>query len=195
MTGSLFDHIDEPDDGGDDEAVEPIPRPAEPIPDGPPFTVEVQRSRKRRKSVGGKLVGSVLQVTVPSWMSRAEQDRAVDDMTRRFARRWSTDRIDLGGRARRLARQLELPAPTVVRWSDSMLSRWGSCTPSTGTVRVSTRLAPFPAWVLDYVLVHELAHLAVPEHSEAFWALVDRYPMAERARGYLIAKSGDVEGE
>ena len=74
-----------------------------------------------------------------------------------------------------------------------MSSRWGSCTPGDGSIRVSTRLAPFPAWVLDYVLVHELAHLAAPDHSPRFWALVNRYPMAERARGYLIAKSGDVE--
>ena len=76
-----------------------------------------------------------------------------------------------------------------------MQSRWGSCTPADGSVRISVRLAPFPLWVLDYVLVHELAHLAVADHSPRFWALVDRYPLSERARGYLIAKSGDVEAE
>ena len=42
-----------------------------------------------------------------------------------------------------------------------------------------------PSWVLDYVLVHELAHLRVPGHGPKFWALVDRYPRTERARGYL----------
>ena len=59
---------------------------------------------------------------------------------------------------------------------------------------MSTRLAAWPPWVLDYVLVHELAHLVEFDHSPAFHALVDRYPRAERARGFLIAKSmGEVD--
>ena len=42
-----------------------------------------------------------------------------------------------------------------------------------------------PDWVIDYVLLHELAHLVVPSHSPAFWTLLSRYPKTERARGYL----------
>jgi predicted metal-dependent hydrolase len=41
--------------------------------------------------------------------------------------------------------------------------------------------------VLDYVIVHELAHLEVAGHNDRFWQLVNRYPLTERARGYLIA--------
>ena len=65
--------------------------------------------------------------------------------------------------------------------------RYGSCTPATATIRISTRVAQMPLWVLDYVLVHELAHLLEANHSPRFWELVARYPLSERARGYLIA--------
>ena len=63
--------------------------------------------------------------------------------------------------------------------------RWGSCTPADRTIRISDRIMDMPEWVIDYVLLHELVHLVVPSHSARFWALVGRYPRAERARGYL----------
>lgn len=53
------------------------------------------------------------------------------------------------------------------------------------TIRLSTRLRGMPAWVVDYVLVHELAHLLIPGHGADFWELVGNYPKADRARGYL----------
>jgi hypothetical protein len=64
-------------------------------------------------------------------------------------------------------------------------SRWGSCTPDDGTIRLSTQLRGMPGWVVDYVLMHELTHLLVPGHGQPFWDLVNRYPRTERARGYL----------
>lgn len=75
--------------------------------------------------------------------------------------------------------------PDSVRWVPPMRTRWASCTPAEGSIRVSDRLRDVPSWVLDYVLVHELAHLLVPGHGADFWALVRRYPKAERAIGYL----------
>ncbi len=156
-----------------------------------PFTVMIERSTRRRRTVGAQLVGEVLTVVVPSWMSRAEQDHWVEVMSGRFRRKLSTERIDLAARAGTLARRYDLPHPHEIRWSDDMNSRWASCTPTTGTIRVSTRIAKFPNWVIDYVLVHELAHLEVADHSDAFWRLARRYPRAERAIGFLIAKSGD----
>ena len=94
-------------------------------------------------------------------------------------------------RAAALARRHGLPRASSIRWVDGMRTRWGSCTPATGAIRLSSSLAAFPEWVIDYVIVHELAHLREPGHSPAFWALVERYPKAERARGYLTAKSAD----
>ncbi len=155
------------------------------------FTVVVERSARRKRTVGAQLTGELLRVVVPSWMSRAEEAHWVEVMTGRFRRKMSTDRIALSQRAATLARRHDLPRPREIRWSDDMRSRWGSCTPGAGTIRISTRLAAFPDWVLDYVIVHELAHLEVGDHSEAFWRLARRYPKAERAIGFLIAKSGD----
>ena len=52
-----------------------------------------------------------------------------------------------------------------------------------------------PAWVVDYVLVHELAHLLEAGHDASFWAWVDRYPQAEKAKGYLLGWSAAAQLE
>lgn len=82
-----------------------------------------------------------------------------------------------------------------VEYVTNQNGRFGSCTPSRGTIRISDRLAKMPAWVRDAVLVHELAHLESPDHSARFWALANRYPLMERARGYLMAVGLDDDGE
>ena len=147
--------------------------------------------------VSARREGDTVIVFIPGWMSESEETRWVDEMVRRLerseARRRSPARTGddaLRRRSVELARRyLEGRAnPSSVRWVPPMRTRWASCTPADGTIRLSDRLAPWPPWVRDYVLVHELAHLAVPDHSPAFWRLVDRYPLSERARGFLIAK-------
>ena len=79
----------------------------------------------------------------------------------------------------------DLAEPASVRWVDNQQRRWGSCTPADRSIRLSHRLRSMPEYVVDYVLVHELVHLLEPGHDDRFWALVARYPRAERARGYL----------
>lgn len=80
-----------------------------------------------------------------------------------------------------------------IRYVTNQQKRFGSCTPATGTIRISHRLAAMPAWVRDYVIIHELAHLEQANHGPRFWALVNRYPLAERARGYLMASGLEQE--
>ena len=150
--------------------------------------IELVRGTRRRKHVEAVQVGDRLRVSFPRWMSLAEASRIADELASRMARRVDPDCIDVAARARKLARDLDLPRPRRVTWSDQQISRWGSCTPADKTIRVSSRLAAFPSWVLDYVLVHELAHLLVDHHGPDHDALVDRFPLAERARGFLIAK-------
>jgi predicted metal-dependent hydrolase len=81
----------------------------------------------------------------------------------------------LGGRA----------VPASVRWVSNQNSRWGSATPADGTIRLSDKLRPMPQWVIDYVLLHELAHLLVASHNSAFWKLLESYPETQRAKAFL----------
>ncbi len=152
------------------------------------------RSARRHKTVQARQVDGVLRVSVPAAMTAAEEARHVGEMVQRMERRGRCEAVDLAERAAALAARHRLPVPTSVRWVDNQRWRWASCTPVEGAIRVSSRVASFPPWVLDYVLVHEMAHLSVPGHGRDFWALVDRYPRAERARGFLIAKGGE-DGE
>lgn len=157
----------------------------------PAIEVNVIRSAKRKKSSQARLRGDILEVRIPSWFSQHEEDETVAHFVERFERTRSARTIDLTDRAKVLAASLDLPEAKQIRWVSNQRDRWGSCTPSHGTIRLSDRLAGFPPWVVDYVIVHELAHLVEPNHSERFWSIVGRYELAERARGYLIAKGHD----
>lgn len=177
------------------DATDPSASAPPPAPEADELEVEVVRSAKRRKTVQASVVEGRLRILLPARMTKSEEAHWVTEMQRRFRRRSRADRINLSARARRLAANLGLSRPTAIHWVDNQRQRWGSCTPSTGEIRVSTRIAGYPSWVIDYVIVHELAHLDVADHSPAFHAIVDRFPLAERARGYLIAKGVDPESE
>lgn len=155
--------------------------------------VEVRRSARRRKTVQARMVDGVLQVAIPDRMTAAEEAHWVEVMRARFGRARDSAAIDLAERAAMLAAAHGLVVPSEIVWSERQRTLWGSCTPAEGRIRISTRVAVFPDWVLDYVIVHELAHLVVADHGPAFWEVVGRYPLAERARGYLMAKSDGAD--
>jgi len=152
--------------------------------------VEVRRSRKRLRTVTAYRDGDRIVVAIPARFTRAQEREWVRRMVARLAdqerrRRPSDEELTaravelstryLGGRA----------TPTSVNWSANQGRRWGSCTPADGTIRISTRVRGMPRWVIDYVLLHELAHLLVPGHGTDFWRLLASYPRLERARGFL----------
>lgn len=155
-----------------------------------PPAVVVRRSTRRKRTISAHREGDTIVVSVPARISEAEEKRWVDTMVKRVVAREKKSRpgdAELGERAARLAGRFFAGRvrPASVVWSEVQRSRWGSCTPADATIRLSTRLRGMPEWVIDYVLVHELAHLLEPDHSPEFWALVDRYPKAERAKGFL----------
>lgn len=163
--------------------------------------VEIRRSARRRRTVSARRENGRTVVLLPDGLSPAEEARWVEVMLGKLQRREARERRrradgvteqagaqpELVRRAERLSRDfLEGRArPSSVVWVGNQQRRWGSCTPATGEIRLSERIREMPGYVVDYVLVHELAHLLHADHGPRFWALVGRFPRAERARGFL----------
>lgn len=69
-----------------------------------------------------------------------------------------------------------------------MKTKWGSCNPRAGNIRLNSELVKKPKDLLEYVVVHEMLHLVEPTHSKRFMALLDRhYPAWREARAELNA--------
>lgn len=157
--------------------------------------VVARTSTRRRKTIQARREGEVVVVHLPAGMPVAEQRRWLETMAGRVLAREQRARAPRGAdmlrRANDLAeRHLDRAAsrqlrPTEVRWVTNQNRRWASCSPESGVIRLSHRLQDLPSWVVDYVLVHELAHLAHLHHDAAFHALVAHYPRAQQAEGFL----------
>ena len=157
---------------------------------------EVRRSARRTRTMTAFREDGRLVVGVPERLTSRQQRDLVPGLVERFLqkeRRQAPPRADdeLTARARALFEAWVAPAvgqeqPAMgVRWVSTMEHRWGSCTTSTGEIRISDRLRGMPGWVVDYVLLHEVVHLVDRDHSARFWALVDSHPQSRRARGFL----------
>ena len=152
--------------------------------------VEIRRSRKRVRTVSAWREGDRTIVAVPARLTRAQEKEWVERMLARLEAQEKRRRPSDGQLA---ARATDLSArylggravPVSVRWSSNQGRRWGSCTPSDRTIRISDRVRGMPRWVLDYVLLHELTHLLHAGHGPEFWAELDSYPHTARARGFL----------
>jgi predicted metal-dependent hydrolase len=169
--------------------------------EGQEWPVEIVRSAKRRKTVSAELRQGVLLVRAPDTLSDAELAPLIEKFRRQLAakvRRPPQSDAELARRAQWLNERYFNGRFhwQSIRYVGNQNGRYGSCTPSRGTIRISDRLAAMPAWVRDYVIVHEMAHLEEANHGPRFWKLVNRYPLTERARGYLMAIGlEEMEGE
>lgn len=154
--------------------------------------VKVIKSSRRTKTVSARMENDVMVIRAPKHISDEELNAMIEDFKKRFERKEKRARLDdddLDKRAQQL-NQLYFDGQLTwnsMTWSTRQNSRYGSCTPANKTIRISHQLEKVPRFVLDYVIVHELAHLLEANHGQGFWDLVYRYPKTERARGYLMA--------
>jgi len=154
--------------------------------------IEIIRSKRRKNTVQAKFVNEKLLIYLPSGMTESEEKKWIDKMTkwsqRHKKRKQLNGNTDLFKRAQELNKMyFDGSLDFSIKFVTNQNTRFGSCTSTTNSIRISDRLAKMPRWVQDYVIVHELAHILHPNHTKRFWEKVNQYKYAERAKGYLIA--------
>jgi hypothetical protein len=163
------------------------------------MTLRARIVRKRVRNVNATLVGRELRVSAPPTVPRTELDATVRRLARMLVRRARAEVLNADGQALAVARKVSERFPTPprvksVRFVTTQRSRWGSYSPSTGLVRLHASLRQLPAWVLEAVVAHELAHAFHADHSPAFWKLVREVcPATDRANSFLEGVSWIAE--
>jgi len=153
--------------------------------------IKVIRSRRRRRTAAAQLKNGLLEIHLPAWISFSEEQKIVQKFIASFKKK-SLQKVANDKDLKKLADQLNRQffqgeLKYSICWSKNQKSIQGSCAIKNKTIRISERLKNVPLWVLKGVIIHELAHLLVPNHSKKFWEIANHYPLMERSRGYLIA--------
>ena len=155
------------------------------------MTLDLRVVRKRVKNINASLRGTNLTVSAPHRVSKAELEETIRILARRLVRRCRADEVNDGRPAAEMARRLAARFPDPPEVADVLFvtnqtARWGSYSLRTGIVRLNAALRLMPPWVLEAVVVHELAHAFHPDHSPAFWKLARTVcPKTDRARAFL----------
>src|SRR4029453_10355574 len=164
--------------------------------DGAP--VVVRRSARRRRTVAAFWEGGQAVVAIPASFTKAQEREWVGRMLEKLQRQGERRSRGAGRRPAAGDEALELHAaalsrrylggraiPTSVRWVGNQNPRGGPATPADGTIRLSDKLKAMPQWVIDYVLLHELAHLLVAGHKAAFCGLLGPSPKTVPQKAFL----------
>ena len=156
--------------------------------------VKIIRSRRRRKTISARIVRNVMVVYAPAAISDSELGNVIDKFKKRFKKRELKKKLDRTQDLKIMADRLNKKYFSgrlkiqSIEYSANQDRIFGCCSHKASKIRISHRVAEMPHWVRDYVIFHEMAHLVEPNHGKSFWQIVSRYNLAERAKGYLIAK-------
>ena len=156
--------------------------------------VEVKRSKRRKRTISARLDGDIMYVYAPVHTPEKELHKIIKNFEKRFTRRNLKRKLNKEDNLREVFDKLnkiyfdgKIKIKSI-EYVTNQQKRCGSCNYKKKTIRISHSLAHMPEWVRDYVIMHEMAHILEPNHSKAFWDIVYRYKLVERARGFLIAK-------
>jgi predicted metal-dependent hydrolase len=161
--------------------------------------VKVVKSRNRKKTISARLIDNIMHVNAPAQIPQKKLEEIVEKFKMRFKKRELKKELNTNNDLHNIAQRLNQKhfggkiEFRSIEYSTNQNRLFGSCSHRTKTIRISHRLAEVPDWVRDYVIIHELAHVIEPNHGKSFWQLVSRYRLAERARGFLMAKGFQEE--
>ena len=150
----------------------------------------VIRSTRRKKNISAYRQGGRIVVSIPARMSKADERAMIPEMVAKIRAQEAAATMSDEGLATRVDQLLTELAPEIVlrpstiTWR-AMRERWGSCTSTDRTIRISDRLKGAPEYVLDYVLFHEAIHLQFFDHGPEFKGLLARFPLEAQAEAYL----------
>jgi predicted metal-dependent hydrolase len=161
--------------------------------------IRVVRSSRRKKSIGAYREQGAIVISVPARLSNSRVSEVIPEMIEKILNKEAREKLSdeqLHERANTLLARY-LPeftiTPAAVSWR-VMKERWGSCTTVDRTIRISDRLNGAPDYVIDYLLVHELIHLMIPDHGPGFEQLLARFEAGERASAYLDGYEAGASG-
>ena len=155
-------------------------------------TIEIIRSKKRKKTVQAKIVDDTLRIFLPAGLSKKEESKWIQKMKTQIEKKQRKHKLnstnDLQKRAERINNQyFDGNLSFSIQFVTNQTTKHGSCTPSLKRIRIADEISDYPDYVQDYLIMHELTHLIYPNHSKAFWEKVNEYPYVERAKGFLHA--------
>ncbi len=163
--------------------------------------VKIIHSRKRRRTISARLLKDTMYINAPADVSEIHLKEVITNFKKRFERRKLKKELNAKQGLKDIIKRLNeryfsgrLKVARIEYVTDQY-RKFGCCNYKSKAIRISHHLAEMPPWVRNYVVFHEMAHIVEPNHSSAFWKIVSRYRLAERARGYLMAKGFETERE